>query len=128
MGHHPFTGRSSDFWSSTVYITSSAQGMPTRSRLYRCRAYMLKQNAYVEYCNNVMGPPESYSMWNQVQRSQTVPQFKLWSMIELELLITRFVRSLRERYTSHYMYNHATNPAAGTGTYELRTLAPCPCP
>ena len=57
---------------------------------------MLKQNAYVEYCNNdVMGPRESYSMWNQ--RSQTVPQIKFWSMIiELELLVTRFVRSLRE--------------------------------
>ena len=34
-------------------------------------------------------------MWNE--RSQTVPQFKFWSMIiELELLMTRFVRSLRE--------------------------------
>ena len=41
--------------------------------------YMLKQNAYVEYCNNVMGPPESYCMWTQ--RSQTVPQFKFWSMV-----------------------------------------------
>ena len=31
-----------------------------------------------------MGPPESYSMWNE--RSQTVPQFKFWSMIiELEV-------------------------------------------
>ena len=57
--------------------------------------YMLKQNAYVDYCNNVLGPPESYSMWNE--RSQTVPQFKFWSMIiELELVMTRFVRSLRE--------------------------------
>ena len=57
--------------------------------------YMLKQNAYVDYCNDVVGPPESYSMWNE--RSQTVPQFKFWSMIiELELLMTRFVRSLRE--------------------------------
>ena len=51
--------------------------------------------AFAEYCNNLMGPPESYSMWNQL--SQTVPQFKFWSMIiELELLMTRFVRSLRE--------------------------------
>ena len=34
-------------------------------------------------------------MWNE--RSQTVPQFKLLSkIIELELLMTRFVRSLRE--------------------------------
>ena len=57
--------------------------------------YMVKQNAYVDYCNNVLGPPESYSMWNE--RSQTVPQFKFWSMIiELELLMTHFVRSLRE--------------------------------
>ena len=36
--------------------------------------YMLMQNAYVEYCNNIMGPHESYSRWNQ--RSPTVPQFK----------------------------------------------------
>ena len=51
--------------------------------------------AFAEYCNNVMGPPESYSMWNQ--RAQTVPEFKFWSMIiELELLMVRFVRSLRE--------------------------------
>ena len=49
----------------------------------------------MEYCNNVMGPRESHSMWNQ--RSQTVPQFKFWSMIiEHELLMTRFVRSLRD--------------------------------
>ena len=34
-------------------------------------------------------------MWNE--RSQTVPQFKLLSkIIELELVMTRFVRSLRE--------------------------------
>ena len=33
-------------------------------------------------------------MWNQ--RSQTVPQFMFWSMIiEQDLLMTRFVRSLR---------------------------------
>ena len=51
--------------------------------------------AFAEYCNDVMGPPESYSMWNQ--RSQTVPQLKFWSMIiELELHMARFVRSLRE--------------------------------
>lgn len=34
-------------------------------------------------------------MWNL--RSQTVPQFKFWSaVIELELLLAPFVRSLRE--------------------------------
>ncbi|KAL8592273.1 hypothetical protein ACOMHN_036907 [Nucella lapillus] len=36
--------------------------------------HLLKQTAYSEYCQNVMGPPESFDMWNQ--RSQTLPQFK----------------------------------------------------
>ncbi|KAL8561604.1 hypothetical protein ACOMHN_024839 [Nucella lapillus] len=57
--------------------------------------HLLKQTAYSEYCQNVMGPPESFDMWNQ--RSQTLPQFKFWStIIELELLTSRFVRSLRD--------------------------------
>ena len=57
--------------------------------------YMLKQSAYVldVLHNDVIGPPESYSMWNE--QSQSVPQFKFWSMIiELELLMTRCMRSL----------------------------------
>lgn len=42
-----------------------------------------------------MGPPESFDMWNQ--RSRDLPQFKFWSTVmEVELLMTRFVRSLRE--------------------------------
>ena len=57
--------------------------------------YLLKQTAYSEYCQNVMGPPESFDMWDQ--RFQTLPQFKFWStIIELELLMSRFLRSLRE--------------------------------
>lgn len=35
---------------------------------------LLKQTAYSEYCENVMGPHPSHSMWDR--RSQTVPQFK----------------------------------------------------
>ena len=70
-------------------------------------------------CHNVMGPPESYSMWNE--RSQTVPQFKFWSMIiELELLMTRCVRPC-EKETSHYMYNHATNSAASSAPWTIRS-------
>ncbi len=58
--------------------------------------YMLKQKAYSEYCNNMMVPAESFDVWNR--HSQTVPQFKFWStIIELELLMARCVRSLRER-------------------------------
>ena len=91
--------------------------------------YMLKQNAYVEYCNNVMGPPESYSLWNQP--SQTVPQFKFWSMkIELELHMTRFVRSLREGDFPLQCASMRRTPqlVPRTGPYELRALAPCACP
>ena len=58
-------------------------------------------------------------MWNE--RSQTVPQFKFWSMIiELELLITRCVRPC-EKETSHYMYNHATNAAASSTPWTIRS-------
>lgn len=57
--------------------------------------HMLKLAAYSAYCETVLGPPESLDMWNS--RCQDVPQFKFWStIIELELLMTRFVRSLRE--------------------------------
>ena len=98
VGHHPFTGRSSVFWSSTVYawLTShqAHEVCPPGIAWKRC-ACSSRAHTYWKYCNNVMGPPESYSMWNE--RSQTVPQFKFWSMIiELELLMTRCMRSLWE--------------------------------
>ena len=58
--------------------------------------YLLKQIAYSEYCENVMGPHESFDLWDQ-PRSQTVPQFKFCSTImELELLIACFVQSMQE--------------------------------
>ena len=34
-------------------------------------AHAQAERIHVEYCNNVMGPSKSYSMWNE--RSQTVP-------------------------------------------------------
>ena len=58
----------------SMNITSSAQGMPIKSLL---SLYMLKQNAYLEYCENVMGPQMSFEMWDQ--HSKTKPQFKFWS-------------------------------------------------
>lgn len=58
--------------------------------------HLLKHKAYSAYCSNVDGPPESQAMWDQLSRTEN-PQFKYWSTImELELLICRFVRSLRE--------------------------------
>ena len=44
----------------------------TRSRLYRCTCSS-RAHTYWQYCNNVMGPPESCSMRNE--RSQTVTKF-----------------------------------------------------
>ena len=56
----------------------------------------LRRNAYSQYSSNVLGPPESFEMWNNRQCSD-VHMFKYWSsVIELELLMCRFVRSLRE--------------------------------
>lgn len=58
--------------------------------------HLLKHKAYSEYRCNVLGPPESLEMWDQ--RSQAkMPQFKYWSTImEFQLLMCRFVQSLRE--------------------------------
>ena len=58
--------------------------------------YQLKHSTYSEYCDNLMGPPESFDLWNQCH-SQTVSQFKFWSTImELDLLMARFVWSVQE--------------------------------
>ena len=58
--------------------------------------HILKQNAYSTYCSSVHGPPKSYEMWDQHSRTEN-PQYKYWSTImELELLMCRLIRSLRE--------------------------------
>lgn len=57
---------------------------------------VLKRNAYSAYTSDVQGPPESFDMWTKRQ-SDDVAMFKYWSLVmELELLMCRFVRSLRE--------------------------------
>ncbi len=57
---------------------------------------LLKRTAYSEYASNVQGPPESFELWSKRQ-SDDVHMFKYWSLvIELEQLMCRFVRSLRE--------------------------------
>ena len=58
--------------------------------------HYLKHKAYSTYCSNVQGPPESQQVWDHLSRTKN-PQFKYWSTImELELLMCRLVRSLRE--------------------------------
>ena len=61
--------------------------------------HILKQRAY----SNVDGPPLSQGMWDQLSRTEN-PQFKFWSTImEFELLLCRFIRSLREGYFLLYV-------------------------
>ena len=65
-------------------------------QLYLVSLSVLKRNAYSQYSSNVKGPPESFEMWNKRQSSD-VHMFKYWSLvIELEQLMCRFVRSLRD--------------------------------
>lgn len=57
---------------------------------------LLKQEAYAIYSSEVQGLPQPFELWNRNQ-VEGIPMFKYWSeVIELELLLCRFVRSLRE--------------------------------
>ena len=68
--------------------------------------HLLKNKAYATYCIQLEDIPESQEVWDQLSRTEN-PQFKSWSMImELELLLCRFIQSLREGdfyFTSKYV-------------------------
>lgn len=58
--------------------------------------HLLKNRAYSAYCSEVLEAPQSQENWDELKRTES-PQFKYWSTImELELLLCRFIRSLRE--------------------------------
>ena len=58
--------------------------------------HLLKHNAYSAYCSGVHETPDSQQVWEQLSRSDN-PKFKYCSTImELELLMCRFIHSLRE--------------------------------
>ena len=58
--------------------------------------YMLRQKSYSTYCSSVQGPPESLEIWSERLRTDN-PMFMFWSTVmDLELLMCRFIRSLRE--------------------------------
>ena len=131
------TGWATIFPQAEVLTSGRAQSTLNEHHIKRTRyahqvslvsLYMLKQNAYVEYCKNVMGPPESYSMWNQ--RSQTVPQFKFWSDnrpgVAHDSLCSVPVR--RRLPTICTIMRRTLQLVPRTGPYELRALAPCACP
>ena len=51
---------------------------------------LLKKTAYCQSCQNTIGLPEPFDVWNK--RMQSFPQFNFWStIIDLELLMTRFL-------------------------------------
>ena len=55
---------------------------------------LLKRNAYTEY-TSLINDPETFDVWNKKQ-SDEINMFKYWSLvIDVELLMCRFVRSLR---------------------------------
>ena len=65
--------------------------------------HLLKYKAYSAYCSAVHGTAESQQVWEQHSRTEN-PQFKYWSSItELELLMCRFIRSLREGHFPLYI-------------------------
>ena len=56
----------------------------------------LKQDAYVAYCAEIKGSPETYEQWSNIRTGNT-PMYQYWTkFIELKLLICRFVGSLCE--------------------------------
>ena len=58
--------------------------------------HLLKHKAYTNHCSTVEGHYDSQQMWEELCKTEN-PQFKYWSTImELELLMCRFIRSLRE--------------------------------
>ena len=58
--------------------------------------YLLQQRSYTVYCSSVQGPSESPEMWTQRCRSDN-PMFMFWATIMyLELLMCRFICSLRD--------------------------------
>jgi len=55
---------------------------------------LLIRDAYSQYSSTVQGPPESLETWSKLQ-SADIDMFKYWSLvIEVELLMCHFVRSL----------------------------------
>ena len=57
---------------------------------------LLKQEAYSTYCEEVQGSPEPFELWS-MKCSEHTDMFKYWSqIIKLELIMCRFVRSLRD--------------------------------
>lgn len=98
------SGWSSVLSQAQVLTSGRAQSTLNENHIKRTRyahqvslmsLYLLKRAAYCQHCENMVGPTEPFDLWNK--RMESFPQFKFWSTVmDLELLMTRFVRSLRE--------------------------------
>ena len=83
--------------------------------------HLLKYKAYSAYCSGVDGAPGSQEVWEQFSRTDN-PQFKYWSTImELELLMCRFIRSLREG-TSQPMSKYVMSSVHGFMWWTIRIM------
>ena len=72
-------------------------------QLFVMYLHLLKHTAHSAYCSVVHGTAESQQVWEKLSRTEN-PQFKYWSTImELELLMCRFIRSLREGHFPLYV-------------------------
>ena len=99
------SGWSNIITQAQVLTCGRAQYVPDEHHIKRTRyahqvslvsLYLLQQRSYTVYCSSVQGPPESPEMWIQRCRSDN-PMFLFWATImDLELLMCRFIRSLRE--------------------------------
>ena len=85
-----------------VLISGRAQSALNEHHIKRTRyahqvsmyLHLLKHKAYSAYCSGAHGTPDSQQVWEQLSITDN-PQFKYWSTImELELLRCRFIRSL----------------------------------
>ena len=83
--------------------------MRTRKALevyFCCLSMVLEYRVYDHYrlaCSDDNHPPVSFDSWS-IERKQNGPQFQFWTIVmELELCILRYVRSLREANFAMYV-------------------------
>ena len=100
---------------ANVATPGTAESLLYVSHIKRCRHFhevtcsvlhLLKQRAYDCYCSSLehqLQPPLSFSCWCDSQVASN-PQFAFWSLImDLELFMFTFVRSLRESNFALYI-------------------------
>ena len=101
----PDTGWSNLLTQAQVFTSGRAQSVLDEHHIKRTRyahqvslmgLSLLRQKSYSSYCLTVEGPHEPIEIWAQKSRTSNM-MFMFWSTVmDLELLMCRFTRSLRE--------------------------------